>query len=327
MIRELKESYNYKTVMAVLSVLTFVSGLAFSFLGEIFLPFAAAFCASLFLFERSRGRVLSYVIPAVPSIISISVNGIFGIISVEYILLALIIVLVYRYSGTKTEAAVYITLVASAFLLLSLYLGGARAIGSFNLSVVTDHYMKILNTFKAELLNILNTYGELEGDMNSASFSREELDIAFDELLYQLVSLIAVLAFLISGIAIKLFSFIALRVGKNGILKSFAHFIPTNITSYAFIGVLIISIFSGTATQFGIVMLNVCNVLTAVFAYMGIRYAMTFAAMSGRRGFIYALTVGALLIAPSGAVRLLSIVGVWATVGTNNAMRDISSND
>ena len=239
-------------------------------------------------------------------------------LSIEYILLALIIVVVYRFKGTKSECAVYLSLVVALFVLISLYLGVVRATGSLDINAAFDYYNSLLIELEKEVVKI---YASNSTAIQGQTVSADDIGLIFNELRMQIVSFIGAFAFLISGIAIKIFSFTVLRISKNGILISFAHFIPTNVSAYSYVIVLIISILSGADSTFGLIMLNASNVFMLVFAYLGIRYSTTLAHMTGKRGLIYALLIASLVAIPDVALRLLSFLGAWVTIGTNNALK------
>ena len=48
MISQLKDTYNYRKVITLISFLAFVFGVATCFLGELFIPLASSFLAILF---------------------------------------------------------------------------------------------------------------------------------------------------------------------------------------------------------------------------------------------------------------------------------------
>lgn len=315
MIRELKDTHTYKKTMLILSVLTFFSGLIYSVIGEISLPFSAAFLAALFLYEKPQGRILSYIIPAVTVLLNVLIDGLYGLLSVEYVIIALVMVLVYRFGGTKAECAIYLTVIVGVFVLLSLYLGAGRATGSFSVDTAFEYYNTILSDAERQAVEIYSSAAA-----ENQGISPEEIDLMFHEIRIQTVSLLAAIAFLISGITIKLFAAVILRVSKRGILISFAHFLPTNITAYSYAIILVLSIFSGTESTFGIVMLNLSNVLMLVFAYIGVRYVLTMARMSNKRGLINALLIASIVMLSGVALRILSLLGAWAVIGTNNTL-------
>ena len=68
-------------------------------------------------------------------------------------------------------------------------------------------------------------------------------------------------------------------------------------------------------------MLNASNIFMLVFAYLGIRYVTTLANMARKRGLVYALIIALLVTMPDVALRVLSLLGAWVTIGTNNALK------
>ena len=130
MIRELKSSHNYAKVMLSLSVLTLLFGLGYCFVGELLLPFAIAFSATLFIFENPKKRVLSYLIPIIPVIMAVTAFGLFAIITVQYVVYAIILSLCYRYSKSKAYCALYLSFAIALMMIISLYISGAMQAGS-----------------------------------------------------------------------------------------------------------------------------------------------------------------------------------------------------
>ena len=320
MIRELKDEQSYTATMLIISALALVFGIAFVFVGELFLPLASAFLALLFVLERPKSRYLSYLAAALPIIIAFLSKGIFGIISLEVVFLALVIALTYRFNGTKAECAAYSTLLVASFAALSLYFGGAKAIGSFDINAVFDYYSNVLTAFKLRILDVINQYVISRGADASEIFTLTDATELAEQLKMQIVSLLAIVSFILVGITLKLFNYAMLRVSKRGILKRFAHFLPSNIVSYVYVISVILSIFSSSQTIADAVILNIANILSVVFAYLGFQYATTIASASGRRRLAVSLIIIGFLMIPAVALRLLSFVGVWAAVGINNAM-------
>lgn len=320
MIRELKETREYTPTVISFAALATVFGFAFIGIGEIFLPPASAFLALTFVLEKPSRRYLSYIASVLPVLLAFINNGIYGIVSLEYVLVALSVALTYRLKGSRAECAAYTSLIIAAFTALSLYFGATKTIGSFNVDAVFDYYSEVLTSLKYQMQDLLNSYVLSNNANASEMLTKADMSIIFESLTSQIISLIGIFAFLMSGITIKLFSSFMLKVTKRGMLRSFAHFLPSNIVAYGFVAVLIISIFSGNENVFEIVILNLSNILSAVFAYLGLRYLITALGISGRRGLGYSAIIFAFLMFPGAAIRILSLLGVYATVGTNNAI-------
>ncbi len=316
MIRELKESYSYKRVMTLLSVLSFISGIAFSLLGELLLPLAVAFYAALIIFENKQRRILSYLIPLLTLAISLLYNGLYGIIAIEYILMALILVLVYTRYGSKAECAIYLTVIASVFIFISLYLGAARTIGDFSFTAVAAYYGDIYSNLKNQMISYLISIPQEDKTV----INEGNLEEFFVLLSNMLVSVFAIVSFVLSGIAIKIFFALILKYSKNGVLKTFLHFLPSNLVAYSYIAVTVIYLLSDSDSLFSLSAFNIYEILMFVFAYVGARFIWIMGKFRGRKTFIFAM-IASLLLFTGLAVQLLSYIGVWITVSTNKNLK------
>lgn len=324
MIRELKSSHTYLKVMLLLSVLTLIFGFCFCFLGELFLPFAIAPLAALFIFENPKKRIFSYIVPIIPVITSILAFGIFAAITAQFVIYALIIALCYRYSKTKANASTYLTFSIAVILILSLYISGAMQAGSFSLESVTDYYSDVYTDFKGRLVDFIVNYTTASGEENaekiiSADVAGEYIDAASR----LAVAFIGIFAFISAGIAIKFFAFLILRYSKNGILKSFAHFLPTNAVAYTYIVLSVLTAVIGNTEILDLSILNVCQILMIPFAYIGFQYILAVAKISGRKSTVLTFLFAGILALNILAIQLLSYLGVWITIGTNKSFKPV----
>ena len=319
MIRELKDTYSYPRVVALISVLSFISGIAVCFLGELLIPFASAFLAILFLFEKPNKRILSYACPIASITLSVFVKGWVALVAVEYVVIALIIAFCYKKSLSKAEASIYMTLTIAVFVFISLYISAAVALGSFSFAGVEAHYVKMLLDFKEEFVVLLSEFTMTSGDGAVQNvMSVEDATAYFNLFINEFIALVAIFAFLITGLTLKFYTKLVLRYSKYGILKKFAHFIPSNFCAYVFIVSALLNALSSDSSKFGIVLLNANAILTIVFAYMGLRYILLLCKQSQRRSIMYFLLVAAFLSLPEIVPTIISYLGAWVVIGTNS---------
>ena len=319
MIRELKDTYTYPRVITLISVLTFVFGMAVAFLGELVLPLASSFLAILILFEKPNKRFFSYACPIASITLSVLIKGLVALVAVEYVILALIIAFCYKKSLSKAETSIYLTLTVSVFVFISLYLSSAVSLGSFALSDVKNYYVEMFFELKEGFIELLSGFTITADDGTARNaMSVEEATLYFNTFSNSFIALIAIFAFLISGLTLKLYTSLVLRYSKHGILKKFAHFIPSNFCAYVFIISSVLGALSSESSKFGIVLLNANAILTVVFAYMGLRYLLMVSKHSQRRSMMYFLFVVAFLTFPSIAPTIVSYLGVWVVIGTNS---------
>lgn len=318
MIRELKDAYTYPSTITFFSILSVVFCSATCFLGELFIPLAASFLAALFLFEKPQKRILSYICPAVSLLISVFLKGAAALITIECIILAVIIVFCYNKSLSKAEASIYLTLVISVFVLLSLYLSASVAIGSFSLSAVKEHYLSILMDFKEEFVNVLSQFMITTEEGNTEyAMSVENAQLIFKALFDIAVAMIAIFAFIITGLTLKLYTHLVLKYSKHGILKRFSHFLPSELCAYLYVISSLLEIFSVEGTKFATVLININAIMMVVFAYMGLKYLFVVAKISPRKSMVYFLIALGLISFPSVAPQVISYLGVWVVIGTH----------
>ena len=126
--------------------------------------------------------------------------------------------------------------------------------------------------------------------------------------------MIGICAFTVSGIAIKVFSAISLRLCKNGILKSFAHFIPSKILAYVYVVISILSALMRADNTFSISVINASEVLAVVFFYVGIRYAFALGELFKNRSTFWLVLAVAFLLFPGAFFAILSYLGAWFAI-------------
>ena len=324
MIRELKSSHSYSKVMFVLSVASLLFGLGYCLAGELLLPFAISSLAALFVFEKPEKRILSYLLPAIPVIAATLIYGAFAIITVQYILYAVILAVIYRLSGTKAAAAFYLTFLIALFTVISLYISGAIQAESASLESVIEYYSEIYTDLKERIVEYLSSYTVTAADGSiERPVTKDMAEYYIDTSATLAVSFIGIFAFVIAGVSIKLFKAFIMHFSKNGILKRFSHFLPTNTAAYTYVVLSILAIFVGTTDIVDLTMLNLCQILMVVFAYMGFQYLLMIGKMSGRKTTVIIGMVAALLILNALAIQILSYLGAWVTIGTNKSLRPV----
>ena len=318
MIRELKTSHKYLSVIFALSVLSLAFCILFGFVGELSLPFASAFLAVLFVFEKPEKRIFSYIVPLFGVVLNVAIHGIYMIISIEAVVLALIIALCYRYSESKNICSVYLTVAVFVFMLISFYLSAARSCSSFAIYAVAEYYSELYADFKDNLAGMIASIKLTanDGTLNSI-MTEQQAKKLISEYSKLVVAYMAAASFLISGIALKVFNFTVLRISKYGIRKTFAYFFPKSWLAYLYAVISIIAAFIELDNTFSIGICTVSEILMFVFAYVGIRYFMTITRASSRKGFYTMMLIFGLVFMPGIAIQVVSYFGAWIVVSTN----------
>ena len=327
--RELKETTGYSKVIFTLSALTLVFGILYGIAGELFLPFAISALALLFIYENPNLRIFSYIVPIITLIPSVLSYGVYGLISAQYIIYAIILSVCYVKLISKNECSVYLTLAISIFLTIYLYLLGAREISDFSAEAVSDYYSTIFTNLKNTIVEYLSSYsmtledGRVESPFNSSDIN--EAVMAYSKLA---VAVLGIISFAIAGISIKIFVAIANKYSKKGVYFGFAtDFMPSTIVTIVYIVTYVLSILINAEDILGIAIVNISAILSVVFAYVGFKYVRTLGKMTSRRGFYNSMLVAGFLIIPTAAIQILSLVGAWFAIGANKYLQDKNSRE
>lgn len=318
MIRELKENYSYTKVIAFLSVFSFVFGVAVCFVGEILLPMASGFLAALILFENPNKRIFSLICPLVSIVCSYALIGPIALFGIEHILLAVILAVCYKKALGKAETAVYLTALIVAFIVFFLYVNTAVTIGDFSYEAVVGYTKESYIFLRTEVVKALSEFTVTAADGTQQNLmSVENASWYVTAATNSFVSLIIIYAFVLAGICEKIYSTIVLRYSKHGILKTFAHFIPSNFCAYAYIVAVVLGMFASDTKALGIAITNSKNILFVVFLYMGLKYLIMVAKASNKKLFIYSLIVLGFISFTSVVPTVVSYLGTWVVIGTN----------
>ena len=315
MIRELREPRDYPKLIFSLSFLSLIAGLIYAMGIVISLPVSVALLALVFIYENPKKRFISYIIPIATLALGFIVNGVYALSYLFVPMLALTLVLSYRFSLTKAECSFYMTIIGFLALVFAIYSETARLISSFSFSDVTSHLNSTYSVMRDEIAKFMyeSTSSTVSGELVRA-MSLDDAYAMVDSVADIGVAILAVLAFIASGIAIKIFVSTLLNKSKYGILKSFAHFIPSPIAAFAYIATAVLSLFFINKSIISLSLANAEVILMAVFLYVGYNYLKTLDKISNRRSSLLLFIVVGYLLLGRIALQVVSIFGVWLVI-------------
>jgi hypothetical protein len=316
MFQKLNDSGRYSNTIAILALLSFIFAIVFSFGGELFLPLAVAFYSALLIFENPKRRIFSYLVPIVSIVITIALTDFYSLITFEFVILSVVLAVCFNRKASKAETILYTSLILSLFVLLSLYLGATKAIGSFEPSLVFEYYSTAATEFKDILEKSLETYISGESNKNVQSLMLEVSADEIFELISKLpVSIIGIFSFALSGISVSIFSALVTRISKFPLYPAFALFIPSKLAAIMYIISAIVNAFSEMKTTMGIAVSNAYIILTLVFACVGFKYIISVAKLNGRPLFTITLIL-AIVFMPPLSITILSFLGAFISTAT-----------
>ncbi len=316
-----------------LTVMTLLSGLITAILfqtGLLILPFTAGFLASVFLCECGKKRRLTYILPVLLIAFDLIFNRIFSLNCLASVLVAAVIYLSFVKWRAKSECAVYLTIIVTAFTVVSFILLGFFMVKDFSISAVRDFYAEQTELIRTEFIRAFsslameNGEGELE-----YLFSEADLNYLFDATFKTLVAFFAIFGFALGGVALKVFTFFGVKRTQFAERLPSYRFRTTNLFAYFYVLLVVASMFIGEPTETAALTVhNLYTVFMFVYAYLGYKYiSEIFARKNGKPILSGILVLCAVLFFSSFAVQILSYLGAFMTIARNRASATPGNND
>ena len=309
---EIKNGISYNKTLIFFSFVTLICGGIYAFIGQIALPVLTSFCAALFLLENPQKRYLSILIPAAIIIINFLINGIYFVVSFEFVILSVILAVIYKKGASKAFAVAFMTVISFVFSIIYLYFYPFDSVGSLNPAAIIEFYSNLISEFKQEFVATLSSFAvQNENGVSEYLMSADEAEAIFSLVINMTVGFIASIAFIISGLTLKLFVNLVGKRSENGISKGFETFMPSTVVSVFFIILCLFNVFSQGETVLEIAMANLGIVFSLSYAYIGLKCIFEFMEMMNRKSIFWIMLIVGIVITGSTIIQLLSYVGVY----------------
>ncbi len=324
---KLRENLPYTKTIVYIAVLAALSGVLTSLVGELLLPFAAAFYAALLLFEKNTKKTLSVFIGVAIVVanvaIGIAMKSYIPILSIEIVLVAFAIFYMYSKGFGKGECVFIVTAIITVMLVLSLIFSAFYAQGEYTWEAVNSFYSEFYENAKLDFIEQLTDItAALPDGTAEMIFSTEEAGNMFDSIVSALISFLIIIGFFIAGITFKIFSLIVRTCAdKQDAIKAWS-FSTSNVVAYFYIALILLSFFVGAGTDvIAVTVSNLYNVFMFVYAYIGFKYAHAVFSAKKNPVFVFIILIIAVLLMSSFAITLLSMFGVFYTFGSNKSTK------
>lgn len=327
---ELNKKITYYQAIIPLFVLSVLTGVASAFLGEVMLPFCAAFYAAVVLYEKKNitHRIFSAAAPVAIIIINVAMGNYIPVVAVEAAVVGLAIAFTYAKGMKKSESVFIVTAIITVMTLLSLMLASMVAKGSFSFDAVTLYYTELYESLKDRFVSYFIEAFQAIGDGAEIVLSTAEITQLFDRVVDMLISVLFLVAFTISGATFKIFTVIIYKCSDKPEEVMRWRFMTTSIFAYTAVAFMLLSTFLSSGTDvFSIAVCNLSNIFTFIFAYLGFNYVT--ALLSARRGggISFILLVVVILMLASFALQLLAVLGIVLTVQHNKFINRSAGSD
>lgn len=313
---------NRPLVFFFVALLTGLAAAMFFVSGLFFIPLCAASLSALFISERGKRRIFSYLAPILIVVIDAAFNAFYSFNCLVSLLIALILYFCFTKNRAKSECAVYITILISAYTFLAFLLLGFFLTKTFSLESVSEFYSEEF-AFIKEQFSVMFEQFAAEESVNPELYSPEYISLMFSELYNSLTALVAVFSFLLCGVTFKIFAAFTKHIPEFCYKKERWIFETSSLFAYFYIALIILSFITATDEFFGILISNLNTVFMFVYAYLG--YKFVSAVFANRGLFSRVLLFGAIIFFSGTAIQILSYIGVYFTIITaraNNLQKD-----
>lgn len=316
---ELKTSLSQKKTLLITSLLAILFGILSCVLGDIIMPLLIASLATLYLFDSSVRRSYSVSVSLVLIVLNLS-SFLFGISVSAFapcsILLGLILCYSYLKEQSKSDSAYIMTLVATAFTLLSCVLLAMVEQGTYTWEAVTSFYGDLHDSIRTLFISSMVDVYTASG----IEITEEIIASVFDIQVRSLVSYFVIGSFVIVGLGMKAFTLAVSKLSENKQHIEEWRFKATNIFAYFYFVLIIASLFVGSADSiFAVSVLNLYNIFLVIFAYVGFNFVLTILTMRMKKGTAFIVLIALLAIFSSLIMQLLAVMGVMFTLRSSHS--------
>ncbi len=303
-----------------------------AFIGEIAMPFASAFYGALVFAEfnfKNKKVTFSLICAVLSVILTVIFFGATAIWSTVSVISGILIYLMYKFGYNKCDTSVLLTLIISFAIVVSFVLIAFDATNTISFAAVVDYYTDIYKYIKAAFLKqAMEIYSTVNDASGNTIISEEMVIAAIDAFVRTLPSVIMTIAFLISGISLKVYTALACKITDDEKIKSWRFNIP-KVYAYFYILLYILSIFIQETNILALAIINLSGIMSFMFAYMGLKFIYRKMREAGKRTSAWLLPTLCILFFGSFAVDLISVFGVVYTVydRKNSDMSDTNQNN
>lgn len=306
-----------KPSVPALAILTAVFGFGCLMLGYLLLPFAAAFYATLLMYENKNGKMLSCIIPVALFILNIFLNGFFSLEAVGYVIVGLIMYFCYTKNRTKSEAVFWVTAAIAILIIFSLFLIAFDEVGAVRFSAIKEFYSSLYYKLKKLFVDTLISLKTVDSDgITQYRFNSSEAEELFVSAIPMLLPLLVIFSFISSGIAFKLFSGRVMKYSDSKEKILAWNFVTSSTVAYFYLIVSLISLFK-LSGNFATVIFTLNVIFMAVFAYIGLK--VLYAILSVKKSTMFAIIIlaASFILLYTAALQVISYFGVYFTIISN----------
>ncbi len=316
LVNQSKKTYN--SSVAILTSLTFITGIATIFLGFIFVPFAAAFYAMLLFCEKyGKHRIFSYVAPVALIALDVLYNGYAILGSVSFVLVGFLLFFMYSTGAGKFETVIIISAVLFTFYLADVFSFILQYVDNVSMESIKNSLLYAYDSGKNILLSLYDESVKILAENGIAPYyTADALVDAYKFYVLCTPAYMFVCAIISVAVASKIFRFFVVKYTKDSPAAIKWRLHTPSVFAILYIVTAVLRLFTGDGV-FGICVAWIYITLSIIYVYIGIRFIYQF--ISLKKNTVLAVVVIALaFIFFSGlAYSLASYFGAYYVISVN----------
>lgn len=326
---ELKYKFKYHLTVAVLAALALFfgwCGVAYRLEGMIMLPLTASFIAALICVEKRRIASLAVSAILIGAEFIVGLSDYHTLSALCSVLVAVIISVFFTKKMDKSDSAMLSMLVTTVVILAMAAIYFISTTEASTLYEAYEHFLALYADFKDSVITSVISAAQSSG-ADTSGISTEYMHEVFDAYLHCIVALVAILAFMLVGLAYKLFTGLMRICSAKPEQTAFWQFIPSVTFAYFYFALAFLSLFSiNTESVLSVSVVNLYLIFTFVFSYVGYRYTVALISQKGRSKRFSRFTIIALTVLFSSiALQILAAIGAFITAKYSKIAQDIKS--
>ena len=325
----LKETLNNNKFILLLSVFSTLFFVMAALFGDLFSAMCGALLAVLWRVDNFK-LVPSVAVSLLGVTADVLINGFVPLASFQTLVIASVLCFMTRKKIEKSFLTSILTVAVAALTVFSFVLIAMKTTGSYSLDSVKGFYeglyIETRDEFVTTIRNMLETLPESYSKAID-NLTVTDLEVMFDSFLSGLISMLVIYAFLIAGVAIKVFCRIASAVSEDEKQFSEWSFTTSNVFCYFYVALFFAVTFITGTGILAVALQNLYNIFLVVYAYIGLRaeYRLIRSRLSA---FLTLLIVfGQFVVLSFVVFQILSIFGVLGTISKNKMTGSANSPD
>ncbi len=311
----LNEAVNRRKATLKMALASVIAAALCVLFGEFALPLLVAFYATLIILDSTRAKIATVSVAVLSAVLTVLLYVfdfgtpalVFGCIG------GVITALLFCHGVSKGEIAFYLVIAFTVMLVGSIYLYFAGLANSFSpaavVEIAEEWYVALRGEFASAVIEAMSEYPNELFESVDEAYIGQLFDAAFN----MSYALVAILAFILAGVSLKIFSSIAYKISKEPQKIVFWRFATSNVVAYFYCALLVLNFFSLGNEVLSIAVTNLFYVFMAVYAYVGYNFAVSI--ISGRFSYLISsvIVIAAILFFGIFAIEILSLFGVVFT--------------